>query len=109
METRQKLIDMVRGTRSGYWVEVLHAADGTGNVAYMFHFPYANGAAWDDMPIQPATWEAVRVEVARHLGRADAADTLPKFDERRRYTGDVMDVAEMAAITKWAQIKTKTA
>lgn len=98
---------MVRGTRSGYWVEILH---GDGGAAYMLHFPYANGAPWDAMPIVPTTWEALRVQVARHLGDADKADTLPKFDEQRTYSGRwLIDADEMAALVKWANITTKEA
>ena len=101
MDARTTLLDMVRGTRSGYWVEVLHGEAGD---AYMLHFPYANGADSRDMPILPTTWDAVRVEAARHLGDAGRAEQLPKYDDGRKYHGDVMDADAMAALMKWAKI-----
>ena len=99
METRQQLIDMVRGTRSGYWIEVLHGEDGT--QAYMLHFPYDNGADTREMPVQPFTWDAVQYEAVHRFGMD--ADTLPKYDDTRRYRGDVAGINTMQAIVKWCK------
>lgn len=102
MDARKLLLDMARGTRSGYWVEVLHGADGS--AAYMLHFPYANGADWRDMPALPSTWDALRLQVARHIGDANEADRLPKYDEQRTFTHGVIGCDDMAALMKWANI-----
>lgn len=93
---------MVRGTRSGYWVEVLHGADG--ETAYMLHFPYANGVTTQDMPPQPSTWDAVRAEVAHRMGSDADAQLLPKYDDGRTYSRAVMDATEKAALLRWAKI-----
>lgn len=98
MDARKTLIDMVRGTRSGNWVEVLHGDSGA---AYMLHFTYDNGVDYHRVPIIPTTWEAVRVEAARRFGDAAAAEQLPKFDDGRKYSGDVIDAHEMQALMKW--------
>jgi len=98
MDTRTKLLDIVRGTRSGYWVEILHGAAGA---AYMLHFPYANGATTKDMPPLPSTWDAIRVEVAHRMGRDEDADALPKYDDGRTYSRAVMGADEKAGLLRW--------
>ena len=46
MDNRQKLIDLATGTRSGYWVEVLHQEDG--GTCYALHRPLPNPKDTDD-------------------------------------------------------------
>jgi hypothetical protein len=102
---RRMLISMAKGQHSGYWVEVLHHAE-DGAAAYILHTPTEaqNGRTWRDKPALPCTWDALRMLAAKHMGDDNAADALPKYDEKRTYTGDVQDTRTMAALLKWAKI-----
>ena len=99
------LLDLASGRRPGYWVEVLHHA-GTGAAAYVLHTPgeARNGASWRDVPPLPRTWEAVQMWYRWSTGSAAAnASTLPKFDEKRTFSGMIADTRTMAALCKWAK------
>lgn len=103
--SRRMLLDMAKGQRSGYWVEVLHNADDS-TAAYILHTPVETkaGRTWRDKPALPCTWDALQMQYkwATDDEAADAA-ALPKYDEKRTYTGGAQDVRTMSALLKWAQ------
>ena len=103
---RQHLIDLATGTRSGYWVEVLHTADG-GKV-YALHRPCKDPKGADAMDKlaagMPYTWDALRIMAAKYLGREDAADTLEQYDDGRTFDGRPTDTREAQAFAKWIKV-----
>lgn len=104
-ERRRLLLDLAKGQRSGYWVEVLHSEE-DGKEGYILHTPAESlkGRHWTDKPALPATWEAIKVKVAKHIGADAKAEALPKYDEKRTYKGDILPACSMAALMKWANI-----
>lgn len=106
---RQRLIDMATGTRSGYWVEILHTAD-TGQTCYALHRPAreakpSEAENWADLcRAFPYTWEALRLMAAKYLGREDAADTLEQYDDGRTAPREPVDAHEAAAFAKWIKV-----
>lgn len=101
---RRMLLDMATGNHSGYWVEILHNVE-DGTAAYLLHIPAEaeGGRTWHDTPPMPKTWDAIQMQYkwATDDETADAA-ILPKYDEKRTFTGDVAGVKTMAALCKWA-------
>lgn len=106
MNNRQKLLDLATGTRSGYWVEVLHQ-DG-GGTCYALHRPTdgtRNAEAADKLALAfPYTWEALRIMAAKYLGREDAADTLERYDDGRTTDRQPGSEIEAQAVAKWIKV-----
>ena len=106
MDNRQKLIDLATGTRSGYWVEVLHQEDG--GTCYALHRPLPNPKdteAADKLALAiPYTWEALRIMAAKYLGREDAADTLEQYDDGRTTSQRPTGEHEAQGFAKWIKV-----
>lgn len=105
---RQRLIDMATGTRTGYWIEILHTADGV--KCYALHRPIK-----DDKPeavenwaklcrAYPYTWEALQIMAAKYLGQEDAAGTLEQYDDGNTAPREPMDAHQAAAFAKWIKV-----
>ena len=101
---RSMLLDMAKGQRSGYWVEVLHR-ESDGAPAYALHgAPLRAGYTWRDVPIFPHTYEAMRVQYAAYTNGGDIeADGIPTYDEHRTFVGDILGADNMRALMKWAK------
>lgn len=98
MDNRRKLIDMATGTRSGYWVEILH--DETGAECYELHRPEIDGNLDD---VFTCTWEALQIFADFHAGPG-SADTLDRYDDgRTAQAASVMGPKQAAALVKWAK------
>ena len=103
METnRQKLIDMATGSRSGYWVEVMHTE--AGEKCYYLHRP-KDGRTYDQAVHAACTWEALQIFADKYLGQPNAASTLAQHDDGRTAKGSLVDVSIATALMKWAVIK----
>lgn len=103
--SRKELIDLVRGQRPGYWIEILHREE-DGATGYLIHCPPAPGATrtdWREGPILPLDWEAVEILAPKYAHREDAAATLPQYDEGRTFQGDIEGKAFARACAKWSR------
>lgn len=99
---------MATGTRSGYWVEVLHTQDG-GEV-YALHRPIKDttpeaAEKWADLcRVLAYTWDGLRIMAAKYLGQEDAADTLERYDDGRTFDGTPTDARHAAGFAKWIKV-----
>ena len=99
---------MATGARPGYWIEVLHTADG--GTCYALHRPLQDKdpeavQKWEDLNRAfPYTWEALRIMAAKYLGREDAADTLDRYDDGRTTDKVPEDAHTAAAIAKHIKV-----
>ena len=97
---------MATGTRSGYWVEILHLPQ-TSQVCYAIHRPIKDKRPevlekWADLcRAFPYTWDGLQVMAATYLGREDAAETLEQYDDGRTATRQPIDAHHAQAYAKW--------
>lgn len=109
-DSRRMLVEMTKGRRSGYWVEILHSADDAEATAFALHTPFeinagnARSMTWRDVPAIPTTWDGIRAKMARYEDDADAAERLPRYDEQRTYKGDIMPAHVVEAIMKHVKV-----
>lgn len=99
---------MATGTRSGYWVEILHTDDG--QVCYALHRPIKDTKPeavenWAELcRAFPYTWDALQVMAAKYLGQEDAAGTLEQYDDGHTAVRPPIDAQEAKAYAKWIKV-----